>query len=223
MNGIKSAAQKLLRLVYPPHCPYCGCALKKPEPSCPDCADKLTYQPIVRQVYADIICCSPFPYSGIYSEAIKRFKFRGKTSYSYPLSCAVADVLKRLDATEFDFVTCVPLHPKDRRLRGYNQAELLARDCAGLLGVEYADLLEKRRRNLPQHTVKSYSGKRVNVRGVFRVKSNADIKGKRILLIDDVITSGSTLHSSCQELIFGGAGFTACATVCSVGGIKNGI
>lgn len=115
---------------------------------------------------------------------------------------------------EFDLVTCVPMHKDTLRERGYNQAELLAKECARLLGIEYADLLAKTKKNKTQHSIKA-AERAKNVIGVYSPIDKNLIKGKRILIIDDIITTGSTLGECARILSKCKCGEICCCTLCT--------
>jgi predicted amidophosphoribosyltransferase len=99
-------------------------------------------------------------------------------------------------AGSFDIITWVPLSPRRHRKRGYSQARLLAEAAAAELGVGDCEELLKKRRNTPaQSAIKGRAERRANVSGAFEALRRGGLAGKRILLIDDVVTSGATLWS----------------------------
>lgn len=106
------------------------------------------------------------------------------------------------------------MHKDTLRKRGYNQAELLARECARLLGIEYADLLVKTKKNKTQHSIKA-AERAKNVIGVYSPINKNLIKGKRILIIDDIITTGSTLGECARILNKCKCGEICCCTLCT--------
>ena len=109
------------------------------------------------------------------------------------------------DRDDFDTVTPVPLHPDRERKRGYNQAGLLARSLASRIGIPYRDrLLIRKRSTLPQ-TGLTDSQRSANVRNAFGCVDPGQIAGRRILLIDDVMTTGATVSSASEALIRSGA------------------
>ncbi len=98
--------------------------------------------------------------------------------------------------------------------RGYNQSEELARACAKLMALPFEPVLEKYRSNAPQRTL-NRSRRMKNVRGVFRIRKSHSVTGKRYLLIDDVITTGSTLGECARVLKTGGCSEVCCAVLCT--------
>ncbi len=107
----------------------------------------------------------------------------------------------------------VPIHPKKHKERGFNQAEILAKELAKLKGIDLEKkALVKVKNTLPQTTLTSEE-RAANVKGVFQLKDKERIKGKIILLIDDVYTTGSTLRECSLTLLEGGAREVRAVTV----------
>lgn len=126
---------------------------------------------------------------------------------------AAADLLEEADA-----VAPVPLHPVRLLSRRYNQAAEIARPLARAAGLEFLpDVLERTRMTQSQGG-KSGSGRRRNVAGAFVVPADRRkrIKGRRILLVDDVMTTGATLHACARALLAAGARAVDCAVVARV-------
>ena len=101
-------------------------------------------------------------------------------------------------------VTWTPLSRKRKRKRGFDQAELLARTAAGELGLPARKLLEKEKDNGPQSHLEDEAARRANVQGVYRL-TGEDLSGLRVLLVDDVVTTGSTMGECARLLLEGGA------------------
>jgi ComF family protein len=104
-----------------------------------------------------------------------------------------------------DVVLPVPLHWRRRWVRGYNQAVAVGRELAAGLGAKFAPELLRRVRYTPQQLQPSASARRENVRGAFRVRSGASLAGRSVLLVDDVMTTGSTAGEAARTLRAGGA------------------
>jgi len=140
-------------------------------------------------------------------------KFEGRR----PLAMLLAPLMNEVfyeswRRDDFDFITSVPLHPKRRRERGFNQAELLARALARMVGLP--ELRTLRRAIATQTQVGLSDAKRQeNVRNAFRCMNIELVAGKRILLIDDVMTTGATVASAAGALINAGAEKVSVMTV----------
>lgn len=144
-------------------------------------------------------------YGGPVAFAIQHFKYYGRTSLSRPLAAYLVGYLQN-HALTFDYVVPVPLHPERLAFRGYNQSELLAHELgqAHHLPVR-TDLIHRARHTQPQATLNRQQ--RVeNVRDAFLPTQPGRLKGERILLIDDVCTTGSTLRACALALNEAGAG-----------------
>lgn len=201
---------------FPERCPYCDRVITPEQYACRRCAKKLPEMNIQRYAMGGYLCAAPFPYEDPYARAVKRLKFNDRGDLARPLAVQIVQaVLDIHQGSRFDLITCVPMHEKDRRIRGYNQAELLARECAGLMGLPYADTIEKYKRNKPQHTLSGANRER-NVQGVYRLMDKSLIEDKNILIIDDIITSGHTLGACAKMLRKSTNGLIGCAVVCTV-------
>ena len=113
---------------------------------------------------------------------------------------------------DFDCVCEVPMRGRDRRRRGYNQAELLAKHTAKLLNIPHKKrLLIKTKNTKTQHS-QNMEQRWMNIRNVFAVNSKYDVTGKTVLLIDDIKTTGATLDECARTLKLKGALEVYCAT-----------
>ena len=198
-------------------CPKCRAALKQktvPSGACPRCLLPVRegepcrfckgpmMKPIER-VYA------PFRYAGEVRSLIHAFKFDACGEALPTLAAAMAGALTERD---FDCLTPVPLHPRRLRQRGFNQALLLCRELTRLTGIPTEELLLRRAYHRPQsHT--PLRKRASNVADVFEAKAEA--QGKRILLVDDVRTTGSTARACAGALRDKGAGGVSLC-VCAV-------
>jgi len=181
-------------------CPSCGVPL----PNFADGSENLCLE-CVRQ---------PPPYSGArsfgyYSTELRRviqeLKFGGRRPLAQLLAPLMADAFfESWRREDFDFITAVPLHPGRRRKRGFNQAELLSRALARTVGLPELRVL--RRTAATQSQVGLSDTQRLeNVRNAFSCPHTCRVEGKRILLVDDVVTTGATVASASRTLIDAGA------------------
>jgi len=155
---------------------------------------------------------------GPYEDYLRNAVLKAKHAEYEPLSGALgqrlAERLTELPFTEQpEVVVAVPMHWLKRIWRRTNPAERLARAVAKHLGFAYAKNALTCRRYLQRQAVLSPEERRRNVRGAFRASRLAKIAGKRILLVDDVMTTGATAQECCRALLAGGAGSIVIATV----------
>lgn len=213
INKLKENAKDIL---FPVRCPYCEAVILKTEYACESCKKKFPSPAIIKYAVGGYRCTSPFPYDGIFKKAVKKFKFGNRGGYAKQLAFPIAQsILESYPGVEFDLITCVPMHRKRLIERGYNQAELLAKECAGIMNIPYFDTLEKFKENREQHSIKA-SERAKNVKGVYRTIDKELVRNKNILIIDDIITTGNTLGECSGMLIKSGCNSVKCAVLCSV-------
>jgi ComF family protein len=104
----------------------------------------------------------------------------------------------------FDIIVPVPLHPSRRRMRGYNQSEELAKGLSEILKIPYTEKFVSRRVKTQTQTKKNKLNRWQNMRDVFEMKDHGEVKGKRVLLVDDVVTTGATLEACANPLLEAG-------------------
>ena len=201
----------LLDLLFPPKCPFCRKVQDAPG-MCPACEKSLPRADEacgLRTLRGGLLCTAPLWYENSVREAIRRFKFHGGVSAAKPLGEFIAQAAAERFSGGFDTVTWVPVSAKRLRQRGYDQSRLLAENACGLWGVEPEPLLRKVRDNPAQSSLDSAEDRWRNTRGVYAAAGEP--AGKRILLIDDVCSTGSTLVSAAETLLAAGAAGVVCA------------
>lgn len=216
LNRIKDLAAVAL---YPERCPYCGRVIESNQYACEDCKAEFPDEPVDGYALDGFRCVAPFEYINRFAEAVKAFKFSECAQYAKPLAFMVVQAaLISYKELNIDCVTCVPMYREQQWERGYNQSELLAKECAKIMDIPYIAALEKYKKNKLQHTL-SGRARLANVKGVYRVaeKTKPLIAGKTVLLIDDIITTGSTLSECSKTLIKSGCKEVLCAVVCDAG------
>lgn len=144
-------------------------------------------------------------------EAVHRYKFSGSRSYARPFGQLMAQCVRDQLDGRFDCVTWAPLSARRLRQRGYDQARLLAEEAARVLEVPALPLLSKTRDTPPQSGLEEAGQRRANVLGVYRAPDAA--AGLRVLLADDVVTTGSTLSECARTLLTAGAAEVVCVTL----------
>lgn len=134
-----------------------------------------------------------------------RYKFRGKRSYNEAYGRALSMHLRQKHFDTFDVLTYVPVSSLRRYRRQYDQVELIALVVAGELGVELTPTLRKIRHTQPQSGLTDVSRRRANVLGAYKIKNPDLVRGKRILLLDDILTTGATASECARVLLTAGA------------------
>lgn len=222
-------------LILPPVCLVCHSRIEKSGVLCESCRDSLA---LVESGYCrkcgspikDEICetCagtklrfdfsrSVLQYGDVAQGLIHAMKYRGSRRSAHQLAGYMRDYLKgNKEYRDYDYVTAVPLHRVRRRERGYNQSELLAREVASELAIPYIDAVKRRYYTLSQTNL-NREQRKVNLKGAFRVSRSGKISGKRIILIDDVFTTGTTVSEIAGTLHTGGAKQVAVLTACRAG------
>lgn len=200
-------------------CPGCLARINKPpSPGCPLCGEAL---PGLSR--PDILCgeCqirrppwSAFIYFGEYDDLLRQllvsFKFNANLSHGYALSCLLFQAVLKA-GSGYDALVPIPLHNARLRSRGFNQAHELARALHKPLGLPLqADFLTRSVASEPQSGLDMHSRIK-NTRKIF--SASAGIKDKRILLVDDVMTTGATMRSAVNTLLDAGARDVAVAAV----------
>ena len=206
----------ILSLIYPPKCVFCGTVIDKSD-ICEECEKTLPYtkgDSIYQKFPFVDKCISPLYYKDYVRRAVLRFKFAGCSCYSRRLGRIMSECAENnLDCGSIDMVSCIPLSRKRMHDRGYNQAELLAKEISKKVGVEYLPTLKKIRHNTAQSTIKDSKQRAANVIGAYRVIDAEEVKGKYILLVDDVVTTGSTVSECARILKKSGAKAVYCVTL----------
>lgn len=199
----------LLDLLYPPKCPFCGRVLERGEEGwCASCQEELPWVEPGDTKTVDFCdaCLSPLWYREAVREGVRRYKFGGGRGHAQLFGLLMAQCLQDRWTGPVDLITWVPLHPKRRRERGYDQAELLARRVGELTGLTVESTLEKVRATAVQSGISEDEIRKVNVQGAYRALPGLDLAGKRIILVDDVVTTGATLSECAAALRQAGAG-----------------
>lgn len=137
-------------------------------------------------------------YEGELRRLIQAFKFEGYSRLAAPLS----DLLRDCQSEYFsdaEWIVPVPLHPERRRKRGYDQTLLLARSLSAKAGIPLSRCIRRTRNTQPQFGLDHISRRR-NVRGAFELVHSKRLDGTRILIVDDVMTTGATVNELCRVL-----------------------
>ena len=209
---ITNPLRYLLSYLYHGECVFCANETELWHYICEDCKDKIKEKEYLTDTPDGFLCLSAFEYSEQFKNSVLRFKFCGRKDYSKTYARIVFDKYRdRLERFDPDFITFVPLSEKSFKKRGYNQAELLAKDIAFFCKKPYNKVLSKIRDNEIQHDLNKDMRKQ-NVKNVYAVDSDKEISGRRIVLCDDIITTGWTLNECAEVLKSAGADDVLCIT-----------
>ncbi len=205
-----------LDLLFPPRCAFCRRLLTgKRRGVCGDCLVKLPWVPAAVQeksVKNIAKCVAPLYYEGAVRESLLRYKFSGLTVYRQIYG---EFVRKSIDENEIscDIITWAPLSRARLRKRGYDQARLIAEAVGKLLSVPTAELLRKIKDTPPQSGVGGAADRARNASGAYVCTDAEAVRGKRVLIIDDILTTGATLSECAGVLRNAGAGEIFAAAV----------
>ena len=223
MIAMKKLTETILNLVFPPKCPFCGKVLDAVG-VCPPCEKALPWIPEEQAVLSegDLTCAAPLWYEGNVREALLRLKFRGGSALAEPLGELLAQCAAEQFGGEFDTVTWVPVSRKRLKRRGYDQSRLLAEAVCRHWDTKPVQLLVKVQDNLAQSGLQGEAARRANVLGVYDPADPALIVDQRILLVDDIHTTGATLSECVRVLRDNGAASVLCLTAARTPPAKKG-
>jgi len=208
----------LADLLYPPKCPFCGKILDARAPGlCPACQADLprTAPGELRRTDGCGICAAPLWYRDKVPDGVRRYKFYGGQNHAALFSSLMYECVRERLPGPAELVTWTPLSKKRLRQRGYDQARLLAEGVAERLGLPAAPLLEKFRDTPPQSRLEDPEQRRANVAGAYRLLPEARERcvGLRVLLVDDVLTTGATMGECARLLQKAGAASVSALTL----------
>jgi len=206
----------ILNLLFPPRCVFCRKLLSGGSSGvCPKCLENLpkTTGGGIQSGNYYTSCISPFYYEDKVRDSILRFKFKECKGYSKVYGRYIADCIAENFSGKYDLISWVPLSGERLKTRGYDQAMLLALSTALELGDVAVETLVKCRDVPAQSGTGGAESRRANISGAYVASDEELIAGKRILLIDDIITTGATLSECSRVLLMAGAGEVLCAAL----------
>ena len=210
--------RRMLEWLFPGKCVLCRKILQKEETDlCRACrANQPEYPYGKKKVTRIADLTAVWMYEGNVRRSIHRYKFNGARHYADAYGRLLAMRILR-DLRPADVITWVPISRQRFRKRGYDQVELLAKAVGGELGIPTEKLLEKFRDNRANSGLKTPAERRANVLGVYKVPEGADVRGRRVLLLDDIVTTGATASECARVLLTAGAEEVIFAAVASAG------
>ena len=231
-GAVRLWTRRTLDLIWPRNCPFCSCPLADSDPGivCPDCLSsaRLIEPPFCRQ------CASPFTGTvtgetfvcgyceelrfyfsrtvaacraeGVPRECILRFKYNREMYFGpHLVNWLLLAAQRWLDWREIDAIVPVPLHPRKQRYREFNQAEYLADAVSRAVKVPALKRKLRRVKDTPTQTKLGAEERMKNLRDAFAVRDETAFKGKRLVILDDVFTTGATMDSCAKTLRGAGA------------------
>ena len=205
----------LIQLLFPSKCILCGKLLQAEEQDlCRECrVDSPEYPGAKDTIQFLDSFTAVWYYEGNVRRSLLRYKFYNCRSFAHGYGRILAMKLLRENPEGFDCITWVPVSFLRKLTRGYDQVELLANAVGRELGMEPVPLIRKVRHNRPQSGISGEAERRANVLGAYRVLNREAISGKRILLLDDILTTGATAGECARILLTNGAKEVHCAAV----------
>lgn len=232
LSSVRDHIAACVDLLYPRTCPVCHASLNRPDAAvCGKCLEKITFfcGPLCSRCSRPLASHNPQSdgcgscrteqqhvcdrvialgkYEGMLKECIHAFKFGRKEYLCEWFADAMASALdgRGADLRRYDLIVPVPMHPVKKKERGFNQAEALARCLGRRLGLPWrTDILRKAAQGMVQSSLSKKDRLR-NVEGVFRIRRRNFSRGKRLILVDDIYTTGATADACAAALKNDGA------------------
>ena len=208
----------ILDILFPPRCKFCGSLLDKStlEP-CRKCRDAdfwLTPAQAVAPGTEYTRCVCAVWYRDPLRTEISRFKFQNHPDHAKAYGPVLAKQIRFFLPGAYDLITWVPVSEGTLKKRGYDQAQLLAEETAKALGTQAVPLLAKTKNTPAQSSLSDGRKRESNVAGVYAVPDPSLVKGQRVLVIDDIRTTGATLEEAARTLRKAGASQVVAAAFC---------
>ena len=229
MNLLRTIYGSFLEVLAPSGCIVCKGPVNKGsglEYLCTKCHDKLPYAPKPSEVYNRLIgnfekdelaissAISLFDAGNDdYMQLIYSLKYYGFTKIGMELGRELGKIIKSGEENKYDHIVPVPIHHARRRERGYNQSEFIAQGISEILNSPVNFNALKRYKYTQTQTVLSKDQRKTNVKNVIGINKKTDIRNSTILLVDDVLTTGSTLNSCAEILLEHGVNRVDAATL----------
>jgi len=228
---IKNYFNSLLDFIAPAHCIVCkkyyNYEIKKSKFICNACYDNLNFAIEKELILNKILQNFPQDKCFIseatslislknninYLEIIHSFKYLRFQSIGIEFSKLLSQRIIYDNMQNYDYIVPIPIHFAKNRERGFNQSDIIAKTISNELNLKFADNILYRNKYTITQTLLSKSERIKNVENVFSIKNNADIYNKSLLLIDDVLTTGSTLNNAAEILVKYGASRVGAATI----------
>jgi len=207
--------KRLLLLLFPPKCVLCKKLLAKEQTDlCPACRENAPEFP-ERKIKLSFLAqwTGVWYYKDDVRLSLLRYKFYGHRNYARSYGKLLAMKLQRMGWDDTDVLTWIPISARRKFFRGFDQTELIARVVAKELELPLTAAVKKIRHTKPQSGMGDAAHRRANILGAYRIPDPSLVKGKRILLLDDIITTGATASECARVLLTAGAKEVKLATV----------
>lgn len=208
-----SVFDTVLNFIFPPTCPACKESVENRGDWCQDClmehinfqcltGDKILEQLVIGGCYAMA------KYSGPAGELIRNLKYKKKMESEAGIHTFLNKALERPSVKKVilrcDVAVPIPLHEEKKKKRGFNQVELIFRDVLLKQGIAWSDCLLRMANTKPQFGLKAEERKE-NLKSAFSIRDIKSVKGKDVLLVDDIMTTGTTIAKCASILMQNGA------------------
>jgi ComF family protein len=218
MAAVAEFLAAMADVLFPPACAACGAGpVASGAVFCALCERTVDEVPplLLHPVEGITQLLSPFGYGGAVAETIIRCKHGGNPALAARLAQLAS---RRVAWSSFDVIVPAPLHRRRLACRGFNQSALIARAVSRLTGIPWSASILRRTRDTASQGGLSRARRASNVAGAFAVPRRRAkiVKGRRVLLVDDVWTTGATCGACAAALLRAGAGEVGCFTLCRV-------
>jgi ComF family protein len=214
INGAVNLVVALRDLCFPPACAACGARLHSQGPFCATCAEQVR---LLSQQEPNSTAHALAEYGGPLAEALRGFKYKRRLAGGAALAKWLARAIPGSWLDQVDVIAPVPLHPRRLLARGFNQAVVLFRPLAEARGIALEPRVLARLRHTRPQTGLKPAERRSNVAGAFGLRRPGLINNRKVLLVDDVFTTGATAHECAQVLLDAGAAEVSVLTLAKAG------
>ena len=207
--------ERMMNLLFPPKCLLCHRVLFKEETDlCHNCrTDTEAFTKSNHRISFVAGWTALWYYNGKVRHSLLQYKFYNRRSYGSVFGRLLAMKLLEKPLCEYDILTWVPISRLRKWRRGYDQVELIAEAAGQELGTPAVSTLKKIRHTKPQSRISDSARRKANILGAYTVTDPDAVSGKRILLLDDIITTGATASECARTLLTAGAKEVYCAAV----------
>lgn len=217
-KSFQSILNSFLDFLFPPFCHICKEKMGNSKIVCEDCLSKIQHATSERietefnrkfrdaKIISEFCSLFVFEKDKEFQTLIHTLKYDGKLYVGKFLGQLIAVELKeKLQSWNCDIIIPVPLHPVKRAERGYNQSDFIAKGISSILKIPVSTKILKRKRFTQSQTTMTLTERKENIEGAFSLRNGVSVTGKKIILLDDVITTGATISECGRVLLNAGA------------------